>query len=177
MKSAWEIAQERANRLGKLSPEEERQQKEEEYRQIGNGLAQRWLENMDQRIEMDSYAEEQKRPIQRAILERLVDGIELKEQARLERIIQGITMLEPGTDSAMKQIRQLAQEYEATKREKIGELERKRREILHQMRISGTAVGSINVEADADWQKSETQWTQTFASRLNNIKQTLLSNI
>ena len=177
MKSAWEIAQERASRLGKLSPEEERRQKEEECRETGSALARRWLEGREQTIELANSPEEQKEPIKRAILEHMIEAIDLKGLGKLERIIQGITMSKLGADSATEQIKQLAQEYEEAKRERIGEIEREGREILHQMRISGTAVGGINIEAAADWQKSEEQWIQSFTPRLDNLKQTLLSDI
>ena len=43
IKSAWEIAVERVEGLGKLSPEELRRQKEEEYALIGQVLADKYL--------------------------------------------------------------------------------------------------------------------------------------
>ena len=175
LKSAWEIAQERASRLGKLSPEEERRQKEEECRQIGSAIAIRWLNNAEKSIELDKYPEEQKGLIKQAVLKHLIEAIELKNPNRLERIRQGIAMLYPGANSAIEQITQLAQEYEGAERKRFNESEGKGGEILHQMRISGTAVGEINSKAVAEWQKDEAEWTQAFVSRLDNLKQELYS--
>jgi len=45
LKSAWEVAQERANRLGKLSADEKEQQERQKYRQVGQVLAQKWLDS------------------------------------------------------------------------------------------------------------------------------------
>jgi len=43
IKSAWELAMEKAERLGKLSPDERSRQKEEEYRSIGQTLVEKYL--------------------------------------------------------------------------------------------------------------------------------------
>ena len=58
LKSAWEIAQERANRLGKLSAEEKEQQERQGYRQIGQVLAQKWLDN-PQRLDLTAELNKQ----------------------------------------------------------------------------------------------------------------------
>ena len=43
MKSAWELAQERANRLGKLSAQEKEEQERQTYSQIGRALAHKLM--------------------------------------------------------------------------------------------------------------------------------------
>ena len=50
LKSAWEIAQEKANKLGKLSDEEKEQQTRQRYRQIGQAQHKNGLTVPDNRI-------------------------------------------------------------------------------------------------------------------------------
>ena len=53
------------------------------------------------------------------------------------------------------------------------EMENKDREVLHRLRISGTAIGDMNVEASVEWQEKEQSLMATFAPRLDNFKQEL----
>jgi len=200
LKSAWEIAQEKANKLGKLSAAELRQQREEKCRQIGQAIAQRYLDNvesLDSGIELDRYSEEEKGLIKRAVASRLVQALELSTGwgtrggpgaavesyrsggacPRLDQIIQAIASLEPKSGAITERVRQLFQEYEGATREARHEIERKGKEILHQLRISGTAVADINVEAMPQWQQTWHRLGVPFEPRLDNLKQELINNI
>ena len=102
LKSAWEIAQEKANKLGKLSSEEERRQREEKCRQIGQAMAQRWLDGSQGQnlaAEINNYPEEEKSLIKQAIIDYLIEAIDFQSSksgmSGLERAIEGIASLEP----------------------------------------------------------------------------------
>jgi len=56
------------------------------------------------------------------------------------------------------------------------ELESNYSETLHQLRISGTAVDAINIAADDQWQLAWQGFVESFAPRLNDLKQALISN-
>lgn len=204
LKSAWEIAQEKANKLGRLSPEELEQQREEKCRQIGQAIAQRYLDNLGSLnlgIELDRHPEEEKGLIKRAVASRLIQALDLGSRLatspdttgrhgrvkqnnrsggvylRLEKIIRGIDSLEPKAGAITERVRQLFQEYEEATREARREIERKGREILHQLRISGTAVGDINVEAMPQWQQTWHRLREPFEPRLDNLKEELINCI
>ena len=171
LKSAWEIAQEKANKLGKLSAEEEQQERRQRCEEIGKAMAQKYLESPEGRnIEPNNYPEEGKKLIRQAILNYLVEAIDLKSFALLERATQGIAKIEPKTKPIIEQINQLAQEYEEDWRKKRREIESKGRETLHQLRISGSAISHINIEAKQEWQQFLYQLAQPFQERLDALK-------
>jgi len=114
--------------------------------------------------------EEGKKMIRQAILNYLVEAIDLKSFALLERATQGIAKIEPKTKPIIEQINQLAQEYEEDWRKKRREIESKGRETLHQLRISGSAISHINIEAKQEWQQFLYQLAQPFQERLDALK-------
>jgi hypothetical protein len=180
MKSAWELAQERANRLGKLSAEEKEEQEKQTYRQIGQALAQKMMEGspgLDVAAELSKYAENGREAIERAIIEHLVEAIELtaaKGIAGAKEIIGAIGSLKPELQPRAEEVGQLIQEYELAEQNIRQELESQTRETLHQLRISGTAVGAINIEDDPQWQLARQGLVESYAPRLNALKQALL---
>jgi hypothetical protein len=181
LKSAWEVAQEKASKLGKLSEEEERQQREQKCRQIGQGMTQRWLNNSSEQnlaAEINNYPGEESNLIRQATLGYLAEAIELKNsKIGSERAIQGIVSLGPKSQPIVERVTGLVQEYEQAKREIRQELQGKDRGILHQLRISGTAVGDINVEATPQWQQNEQRLLEAFSPRLDALKQELIKSL
>jgi hypothetical protein len=178
LKSAWEIAQEKASKLGKLSAEEIRQQMEQRCQQLGNAIAQRYLdhENQDLVAELKSYTDEEKELLTKAIIAQLIQAIDLTslDTARLDKILRGISGLEPEWEPGIAQIRELFQESQQAEEKIRQEIEREGREILHQMRVSGTAVSQINPLARAAWQESRLKVIQPFEERWQQLKQELL---
>jgi len=182
LKSAWEIAQERANRLGKLSAEEKEQQERQEYRQTGQVLAQKWLDSsqkLDMTAELNKHKEKERDIIKQAVIEHLVKAIELTTTQginRLKRVIEAISSLRPELQPKAEEIGQLVQEYEGAEQKIRQELEGNYRETLHQLRISGTAVDIINTETDHQWQLVRQGLIEAFTPRLNDLKQALISS-
>jgi len=185
LKSAWEIAQEKADRLGKLSAEEMQRQREQECRQIGRAIAQRYLDNpepLSLAIELNKY-QEKKDLVRQATLTHLTQAIDLRfltsfgMTSKPEKIIQGIAAIEPKSQSIIERIRGLAQEYEPLADKTRRAIEIKCRETLHQLRISGTAVGNINIEATPQWQQSWHLLTEPFEPRLDSLKRELINSI
>jgi hypothetical protein len=188
LKSAWEIAQEKASKLGKLSAEEKRQQMEQRCHQIGKAMAQTYLDHQEgQNIttQLSNYPEEEKRLIAQAIVGHLSEALSLRNPkitenpqgfssvSRLEKIIQGIATIAPKLQPVTSQISLLIQEYQQAGEKTRQEIENKGRERLHQLRISGTAVGGINIEATLEWQEDWYKLAQPFEERLNELKQEL----
>ena len=75
-----------------------------------------------------------------------------------------------------EEIGQLIQEYEGVEQKIKQELESDYRETLHRLRISGTAVDTINIEADHKWQVARQGLVEAFTPRLNDLKQALISH-
>jgi len=181
LKSAREIAQERANRLGKLSAEEKEQQERQGYRQIGQVLAQKWLDSsqrLDMTAELNKHGGKEREIIKQAAIEYLVEAIDFTTTQGInsvKRVIEAINSLEPELQPKAEEISQLVQEYEGAEQKIRQELESDYRETLHQLRISGTAVDAINIEADQKWQLARQGLVESFTSRLNDLKQALIS--
>jgi hypothetical protein len=180
LRSAWEIAQERANRLGKLSAEEKEQHEIQACRQAGRAMGQKWLDNpqhLDLTAELDKHEEKEREAIRQAAVEHLVEAIDLSTAEginSLENIIEGLISLRPELEPQAEEIGRLAKEYEAAEQRSRQELEGTYRETLHRLRISGTAVGAINLETDPRWQSARQGLVDDFASRLSDLKQALI---
>jgi hypothetical protein len=181
LKSAWEIAQENANRLGKLSDEEKEQQSRQRCRQIGQVLAQKWLESSRQpdiTAELNKHGEKERDLIKQAVIEHLAEAIEFTATQgvnRTKRAIEAISSLEPELQPKAGEISQLIQEYEGAEQKIRQELESNYRETLHRLRISGTAVDTINIEADPKWQPARQGLVEAFTPRLKGLKKALIS--
>jgi valyl-tRNA synthetase len=182
LKSAWEISQEKANRLGKLSAEEKERQEIQGYRQIGQVLAQKWLDSPRQpyiTAELNRHGEKEREIIKQALIENLVELIEFTTTQginNVKRVIGAISSLEPELQPKAEEIGQLVQEYEGAEQKIRQELESSYRETLHKLRISGTAVDAINIETDPKWQPAHQGLVEAFTPRLNDLKQALISS-
>ena len=181
LKSAWEIAQERANRLGKLSAEEKEQQERQGYRQIGQVLAQKWLDSsrqLDMAAELNKHEEKERDIIKQAVIEHLVEAIGFTTTQGInsvKRVVEAISSLRPELQPKAEEIGQLVQEYEEAEQKIRQDLESNYRETLHQLRISGTAVDAINIETNNQWQLAQQELVEAFTPRLNALKQALIS--
>lgn len=181
IRSAWEIAQEKAEKLGKLSAKEQRQQKENKCNSIGKALARRFLGGLNCKgleTALDKYSDDEERKlITEAFLSHLVETIDLEHDARLEKLEEGISCLhlEQRTE-ALEEIEGLFQEHKRAEQRKRQEIERVIREMLHQRRISGTAIEQINIRAKPEWKESLDELAQPFNERLNEIKRGLLNS-
>jgi hypothetical protein len=180
LKSAWEVAQERANRLGKLSAQEKEEQERQTCRQIGQALAQKLVDGsqgLDLTAELSKHEKKGKDTIRQAIIEHLEEAIELtttKGMNSVKMVIEAISSLKPELQPRAEEIGQLVQEYELAEQKIRQELESQYRQTLHQLRISGTAVDAINIEDNPQWQSARHGLVESFTPRLNALKQALL---
>jgi hypothetical protein len=181
LKSSWEIAQERANRLGGLSAEEKERQERQRYGQTGQALAQRWLDGpqeIDMTAELNKYEEQERNVMKQAVVEHLAKAIEFTPSQgiyRLKRVVEAISGLGPELQPKAEEITQLLQEYQEAEQKISQQLEGDHRETLHQLRISGTAVDVVNIEADSQSHSARQGLIETFTPRLNELKQALIS--
>lgn len=178
LKSAWEIAQEKAKKLGDLSPEERRKQKEKECLQIATALADKYLAHPDARLLTSELAKRdgiEKELIVEFLIRQFVHAIDISG-SRAQQALEGILSL--NQSSAVKEtvakIKEVLQECQSAQAREKEEIERAGREILHQMRISGSAVSRINIRAKQEWQKRLEKIAAPFEQALKLLKQKLL---
>jgi hypothetical protein len=177
LKSAWEVAQERASKLGKLSAEEKEQQERQRYSQVGQALAQKWMDGsqrLDLTAELSRHEEKGREIIKRAIIEHLIEAVGLANTQAIDsvkRTIEAISSLKPELQPRAEEMGQLVQEYELAEQKIRQELESQYRQTLHQLRISGTAVDAINIEDNPQWQLARQGLVESLTPRLNALKQ------
>lgn len=184
MKSAFEKAMERAEKLGKLSPEEMRERKEAEYTPIGRALAERYLGHGQKQVfkeEANRYSGDEKGIVVRAALSRLGEAIELENDELTEKALAGMLVLKQKEriGEVDKKIRSLLSEFREAQQQKYeGEkeqIEKGEKELLHQLRISGSAVGEINLKVSEAWARISQELHSRFNERLMDLKGQLLS--
>ena len=177
IRSAWEIAQEKASKLGGLSIEEREEQRRDKCRLLGESVADKYLNQHDVGIiegELAKYDVSDKELIGRAIIRRLGQAIDLRYPGLLVEISKGILAVQNTTiTKKLEEISELFQEYEAAEDKERDEIEKAGGEILHQMRISGSAVSRLNIRAKDDWGQKMDQISGPFSDRLNLLKQEL----
>jgi hypothetical protein len=178
IKSAWEIAQEKASKLGELSPEEREGQRQDRCRLIGESLAEKYLSHYNVSSledELNNHSSQDKGLISQAVVRRLIQGIDLRYPPALAQISQGIHALANSATATkiLGEVKELFQEYAEAENKERQELEKTGREMLHQLRISGTAISRLNIRAKEEWQKKLDQTAHPFDERLNFLKKEL----
>jgi len=176
IKSAWEIAQERANRLGKLSAEEQKQRKEQECRQIAAGIAHNYLDSsqaQDIVTMIDKHSGEEKNLIESALFGLLPEAITFDSQSQAEKAARGIVTLEPKAQPIVGRMIDLLTEYhQAGERIRKG-VESGAKEVLHQLRISGSAIEEINIEGSPQRQQDWQRFRAPLEQQLDALKREL----
>jgi hypothetical protein len=180
MKSAFDKALEKVDKLGKLSPEEMREREEAEYNPIGRAIAERFLGHGHMQIlkeELERYSFDENCFVVRAALSRLVEAIDLSSGELIDRSLNGLLTLKGNEliGGTIDKIRILFAEYQEEReqeyeREKEN-IEKSEREMLHQLRITGSAVGSINPKASESLRILYEQLNSRFNDRLEALKQ------
>lgn len=185
LKSAWEIALERAEKLGELSPEEVRAGEEAKYAPIGQSLAARYLSELslrDFQFLLDKYEGQARRIVERAAALALVDALDLDDTGATQRAMEALQVLIPELRLAdlADGARRIAEDYRRTMAERLAEhatmLGNKVAHRLQDLGIAGSAV-RVNPASASEWQGLIDQVKSDFASQLATLKRALRSRI
>lgn len=178
IKSALEIALEKARRLGALSEEERRRLRDEELVAAGEALAKRYLNGLplrDTELDLGRHREEDRQIISRNLLSLLVDKIDMEHIAGADRILAAIQHLS-GHSGVVQSMRDLLQEYESAMekawREKRSALEGAKRNELELKGISGSAV-DLGIETSPEWLQTRQLLDSHYHERLEEMKRRL----
>ena len=143
-------------------------------------MARKWLDGsqrLDIVTEIGKHEEKGRETIKQAVIEHLVEAVEStapKSVDSVKGIIEAISRLKPELQPRVEEIGRLVQEHELAEQKIRQELESQYRETLHKLRISGTAVDTINMEDNPQWQLARQGLVESLAPRLNALKQALL---
>jgi hypothetical protein len=176
IKSALEIALEKAQRLGALSEEEKQRLKDEELVAAGEALAERYLSGLplrDIEIELAERAEEERHTLSHHLLQHLLDKIDIGHIGIDDRIIAAIQRLS-GDPGIVQGIRDLIQEYqgsiEKARQENLRKLEAAKRNELESKGISGSAVQPV-FETSPEWMRIRQNLDSHYRERFEELRQ------
>jgi hypothetical protein len=156
LKSAFDIAMERAQKLGDMSAQEKQRSKDEELRAIGEVLRKRYLDGLpirDVEIELGKH-EENRRTVVRYLLSFLLDALVPANSEMAENILVAIQHFS-GNSDAVASIRELYNEYQKAWEEKRSKLVEAQRKELKLRGISGSAVEPA-IEASSEKRLDDT---------------------
>jgi hypothetical protein len=175
IRSAFEIAMEKAEKLGNLSAEEKRQLHEEELLAAGEALRERYLNGLPLRdidVELRRRTDEDRRIVSHHLLRHLLDTIDVTNAAVDDRILAGIEHLSADAE-VVQGIRGLLQEYEkaleTARQESLHTLEEAMRKELELRGISGSAVQPA-IETSPQWLQVRHGLDAHYQERLEEIK-------
>jgi hypothetical protein len=174
LKSALDIALEKASKLGKMSDEEKREAREKELAGFGEALAVRYLKGLpirDIELELARYKEDRQKVI-RYMLNRLCDRLDLGNNQEIDNIMSAIKHF-TGNSSIGEAIRSLATEYqnevEKTLEKNRNFIEDAKRKELKKKGISGSAVVPA-VESSPEWLQLREDLNSRYRKRLEELK-------
>ena len=106
----------------------------------------------------------------------LIERIDLQSSSRLEKLTAGISDLAVDKKAAgvLHKVEGLIDEYLETEEGNRQEIEKEGRELLHQLRISGSAVRKINYNAKEEWRRKMDTGAVPYQKDIDTLKQELL---
>lgn len=177
LKSAFDIAMERARKLGGLSAEDKKRLREGELSEVGQALGKRYLSGLpirDVELELNKYKEDRQILI-RYFLAFLVDKISLTDPGDVERVLEAIQHFSR-SPQVIDDIRGLMNEYPAAVEQARQEIQSKlgtaRRKELARKGISGSAVEPA-IEANPEWLETSQHLLSEYQKRLEGVKSPL----
>ena len=182
MKSAFERALERAERMGKLSPEEMQRQNDARYVPAGEAIVQRFFEHGRISIlaeQLDKLESEGKAIAVRSALSILIGSIDLDNRDMTERALEGINGLERSdhigriSEDMVDLFGQYAWQNKLWYEENAEDAGKEVKERMASVGILGNAVAGVNIENDEEWSRKSDELRSEFNSRLNELKKAL----
>ena len=176
IKSAWELAMEKVERLGRLSPEELGRQTEEKCESIGQVLADKYLGGLaawQLDIELEKIGADDRDLVKRSLASKLIQAIELGNNDRLGRVMEGILALTQDHEAVGEighAIEQLFDEYRPLEEQASREMEKAAGDVLHQLRISGSAIGAVSPEFMSDYRENLDTSAEPYREKLEGLK-------
>jgi len=174
LKSALDIALERAGKLGKMSDAERQEARAKELAGFGEALSERYLKGLpvrDIELELARYKEDRQKVI-RYFLDRLWDRIDLGNPQGVDNILSAVEHF-TGNSSVAEKVLSLATEYrnevEKTLGKNRGSLEDAGRKELKRKGISGSAVIPA-IESSPDWLQLQEDLSSRYRKRLEELK-------
>ena len=175
VKSALEIALERAQKLGSLSAKEKQKLKSKELACAGEALAERYLNGLplrDIKLELNGYPEDDVRIVKRYLLTRVIDSVNIKNISMIPTVMGLIQDLSENT-MLVQNITTILEDYEAAvqkaHQEQWTSLDALKRGELELKGISGSAVKPAT-DTSSEWVQILQRLESCYQDRFEKIK-------
>ena len=178
IKSTIELAMEKAAKLPKLTEEEIRRRREEEYGPRGRAIAERILtgdlpaDRLD--LELSSYEGERGDIVQRAFATSLCQAIGLENAEATARAFEGIRALV--RDGPLKETTSrwsaILRDYQEQRQRAFSMTEEAETVSLRDMGVSGSAI-RLNLEENERWRRNRTALLEEFRPQVEEIQREL----
>jgi hypothetical protein len=176
IKSALEIAMERLSRLPELTPEEIAEQKEKEFRPIGQAIGSRYLSGQIMQDEMTSelreHSGEKGSIIRRSLLECLIQSIQLEDSVKTDKALQGLAFLENENsdwEKIQKFLERIRRDFDREKQITYKKYETVLKQKLENAGIRGSAV-QPNLTRNDDWQRTLNGMLRTYEPKMKELR-------
>jgi hypothetical protein len=181
MKSAKEIALERVEKLGRISPEELKEERNRKCAELGRQLTLTYLTAHNPgeiEGELLKYSGEERNMVERSLWQDMVCKLELGNHDHLSFLLELASQMKNEIiGKAGPEISDLFCSYqEAVERDKR-EIRNEGKNVLHGLRISGDAVGEINLRAKEEWKGKIEATALPYEQELGRIKEGLLQTL
>lgn len=181
MKSAWEIAMEKAEKLGKPSEEELRKMRRETYGPIGQGLAKKYLSGLpvrDLQKELAKYAGEEKTVVLESLTTALRGSITLDSRADADRVLEAWRVFKASRqiEQTVADIKDLLADYEkAIEGREAGAAQEAAGDLTRQLEAEGISGSALVVNAGNSAQVTQQldAIKKEYAARLAALKEKL----
>jgi hypothetical protein len=174
IRSALDIAMERAARLGSISSEEKQRSREQELAAAGEAMAKRCLSGLpfrDAEVDLAGRSEEARETITRHLLACLAEIIDITQPEGSEKALAVIEHFS-GDPGAVRRVRDVLSEYrdaaEKARQENAGALETAKKKELESKGISGPAVVPA-IETSPEWLLAQERLAAEYRERLSEL--------
>jgi hypothetical protein len=174
IKSAFEKAMERAERLGEESPEERELRRRQSLTAQAEALARRYLnilsyDSRDLKRDLDRLEGDARGLVASEVLSIFLDAVSPLNDN--ERLLQGIQAA-GGDGHQVERLRHLCAEFTEMREQRHSSMEeelgRLKREELGRLGISGSAI-CFDVESSEEWQQAQRELESEFAQRKKEL--------
>jgi hypothetical protein len=183
IKSAFEIAMERISDLPGLTPEEIAEQKEKEYRPVGQALANKYLQGQiaknELETELNGFQGEKGKIARAALVAALCQSIQLADIPKAERALQGLASLgaeEKDFEDIQSEFLQARGSLERDIQIEYKKYDEIVRGELENAGIRGSAVKPNLFENDG-WLQRLIEMRRPYDSKLGGIKKKLMERL
>ena len=182
IKSTIELAMEKAAKLPRLTEEEIRQRREEEYGPRGRAIAELILrgelavDRLD--AELSRYDGEQGEIVQRAFLTSLCQAMDLEDAEATTRAFEGIRAVvrDGPLEEASSRWSGILRDYEEQRQQKFSMTEEAESVLLRDLGVSGSTI-RLNLQENERWRRERSALLERFRPQVEEIKRELCDHL